>query len=144
MTMTEETRPTSEEPQTSQSKANPWEDVVRDFQSLGRNIASAIQSTLDEEKTKERLQELQTNIETISNQVANSIDEAVHSPKVSSAKKEAEKAVHDARIFGNQAYHEAKPHLVGALESLNRGIEKIIERLNQNDTPPSPPTGQGE
>jgi hypothetical protein len=139
--MTDETKQATEEPQSSQeTNDNPWENVVRDFQSLGRNIASAVQSTIEEERTKERLKDLQTNIETMSNQVTKAIDEAAKSPKVSSLKSEAQKAVDEARVFGTKAYGEAKPHLNTAMESQNQGIQKIIERLHEVEAESPPPS----
>ena len=133
--MSEETKQTegTEEETSQQAKANPWEDVVRDFQSLGQNIANAINSSLNEERTRERLRDLQENLDAVSNQVADSIDEAIKSPPVESAKTEVKKAVDEAREFGTKTYGEAKPHLINVLESLNHGIQKIIDRLQESE-----------
>jgi hypothetical protein len=134
--MTEKTQQTGEaEEQTSQqAHANPWEDVVRDFQSLGQNIANAINSSLNEDRTRERLRDLQANLDAVSNQVADSIDEAFKSPPVESAKTEVKKAVDEARDFGTKTYGEAKPHLINVLESLNHGIQTIIDRLQESES----------
>lgn len=125
-----DTKPETEETKTtSEPEHNPWDDVLKDFQSLGQSITEAVQDALHEEKYKESLKELRHGLENTANQVAKSIDEAIQSSQTEEAKASVKKAAEDVKGVGDRVYSDTKPHLINALQSLNQGIQKLIDRL---------------
>jgi len=136
-----EPRPEAEEPQTT--KSNPWDDILKDFQSLGQNISKAVQEAVHDEKYKESLKDLRQGLENTVNQVAKSIDEAVKSPQAEEVKVEVKKAVGEVKEAGSKAYSDTKPFLITALQTLNDGIQKLIDRL-QEPHPEATAEAEGE
>lgn len=123
-----------------QKGANPWDDVLRDFQSLGQNIARAAQTTLQGEKGADRLQEIRRGVEQMADEVARNIDEAARTTQKDQVKQEVRKAAAEVKDLGDKVYTDTKPYLLGALRSLNEGLQKIISSLekteSKTETPP--------
>ncbi len=120
----EEERKTGQE--TSQS---PWDEVIKDFQSLGQSISQAVHDAVQDEKYKESLRELRQGLENVASQVSESIDEAVKSTPTDEVKTGVQKAVDDVKDLGEKIYDDSKPHIVSALQSLSDGLQKMIDRL---------------
>jgi hypothetical protein len=137
ISMTEETKSSPEPEATQQPGSSPWDDVIKDFQSLGQSISNAVQSAVSDDKNKEALHELRTGLEKAANQVAQSIDEAAHSAQADQVKTGVKKAVDDVRGFSDKVYTDTKPALITALESLNSGIQKMIDRLQESPAAPA-------
>ncbi len=133
-----DTKPEAEETQTtSEPEPNPWDDVLKDFQSLGQSITKAVQDALHEEKYKESLKEIRYDLESTANQVAKSIDEAVKASQTEEVKAGVKKAAEDVKEAGDKVYSDTKPHLINALQSLDQGIQKLIDRLQEAQAEPS-------
>lgn len=140
-----DTKPEAEETQTtSEPEHNPWDDVLKDFQSLGQSITTVVQDALHDEKYKETLKELRHGLENTANQVAKSIDEAVKSSQTEEVKAGVKKATEDVKEVGDKVYSDTKPHLINALQSLNQGIQKLIDRLQAVQAEPTETTSTEE
>lgn len=130
-----ETRPPDAETTSSSSEGapDPWDDVVRDFQSLGQSISRAIQDVVHDEGHKESLKELRQGLENVADQVAQSINEATRSSEAERMKSGVQRAVDDVRDLGSKVYRDTRPVLITALESLSAGLQRMVDRLQETE-----------
>lgn len=126
---------TAENESTTQATSNPWDDVLRDFQSLGESIVSAVQTAINDDKHKETVQEMKSNVEDIADQFSQSVTEARGEVKT-----EVKKAVGDMKDMGSKVYQDAKPVITTALQTLNDGIQNLIEHLQDEENSTDSPT----
>ena len=134
---------TEETEDTKDTKYSPWDTIANDFQKLGQNLADAIKDTLNDENTKKHLGELRTGLQNMVEQVAGAVDEAVKSPAASTAKTEVKKAVGEVKDIGGKVYSESRPMLINALKQLEKGIQTIVARLDDDtktEETPAPDT----
>ena len=128
-----ETNPNTEETtnaeDTQETKADPWDDVIRDFQSLGDSIAKAVHDAINDERHKQPLHEMKEGMEKAADQVTKAIDDATKSEHAANLRANMQKAAEDAKQFSDKMAADTKPIIVTALETLNKGIEVVIDRL---------------
>lgn len=125
-----------DEDATKKEKSNHWQNIIRDFQTLGQSLVSAIKDILpgDKDKQTEQVNEFRDSLENMVNQVVKSIDNAVNSPKVDGVKSEMGKAVKDVKGVGDKVYTESRPQVIKALQTLRDGVQTLIERLEESTT----------
>jgi len=111
-----------------------WHEVGRQFEVLGDRLAEAVRATWEDERTRQRVQELQTGLESAARELERAIQEASSSPEGQRLRREAERAAESARAAGEQAFEDARPCLVSGLQRLRSGLQMMIERLEEEQT----------
>ena len=116
-----------------------WQEIGQQFRALGESLATAVRAALENEETRRHMQELQTGLKAMINEVDQAVRDVAASPEGQRVRTEVEKAAQAARATGQQALQEAQPHLVSALRQVTAELQKLISRLEQ----PEPPTIEG-
>jgi hypothetical protein len=119
-----------------------WEEVGRQFQTLGESLAATFRTAWHNEANRQRVQEMQSGLESMVNEVGKAIRESAASPKVQQARTEAEKAAESLRAAGEQTVQEVRPHLLSALRQVNTELQKMISHMEEK--PPEKPASEGQ
>ena len=137
--MTEEPTPTPAEETPKAEEAAPagaatssteaWNEVGRQFAALGASLADAFRAAWDNVENRKRVQEMQSGLETIVNEVGQAIKDTASSEKVQQVKQEAGKAASSAVSAGEQTVQEVRPHLINALRAVNDELQRFIQRV---------------
>ena len=136
----EKTTKPAEEPQPKSGEA--WDEVGKQFQALGESQAAAFRTAVHNEENRRRVQEMQSGLESMVNDVGKAIRESAASPQVQQMRTEAEKAAESLRVAGEQTVQEVRPHLLSALHQLNAELQKMISRMEEK--PPEKPASEGQ
>ena len=115
--------------QSSDSQA--WENVGRQFRSLGESLASAFKSSLEKDETRQHLEKMQAEVETMAAEIARSTKEVVDSEEGQKLRAEVEEAAQSARAAGQQTAEELRPHLLDAFRRVRSELDQVITRLEQ-------------
>jgi len=116
-----------------QTTEEAWREVGRQFQTLGESLANAFRSAWESEENRQHLQDMQAGLEAMVEEVDRAIKEASASPEAQKVRGEAEKAAESVRVAGEQAWQEAQPHLLSALNRINAELQKIVGRLQHKE-----------
>lgn len=130
--MTEQTPPTPPEPGSAGSNADAnegWQEVGRQFRTLGESLAAALRAGWENEETRSRLQSMQNGLESLVNDVGQAIQETVESPQGQQVKDEAQKAASTVAGVLDETAESVRPQLVSALRQVNSELQKVIDRL---------------
>ena len=98
-----------------------WREVGRQFQALGEGLATAFRTAWESEENRLHLEGMKTGLEAMVDKVSQAIQVASDSPEVQKVRREAGKAAESARIAGEKALQDARPHLLSALSQV-KGI----------------------
>jgi hypothetical protein len=108
-----------------------WEEIGEQFRTLGESIAEALRVTWEREETRHHVQELQTGLEGLVNNVGRAINEFGESTEGQRLRGEAKKAAESARVAGEKAWQDAQPHILAALQQVNAELRKVTGRVSQ-------------
>jgi len=108
-----------------------WQEAGRQFQALGESLAQALRVAWEDEGNRQRLQDLQLGLEAMVERIGQAVAEASASAEGQRVRAEAERAADSARVASQQAWQEARPHLISALRQVNDGLQKVISRLEE-------------
>src|SRR5512133_1597353 len=104
----------SEDQKTTQgetgSGGDAWDDIGRQFQTLGESLAKAFRATIENEKNQQRIQEMRSGLESIVRNVDQAIQDTAASPEGQQIRSEASRAAESLRIATEKAAQEARPH----------------------------------
>ena len=114
-----------------QPKDEGWQEVGRQFQALGESLATTMRAAWENEQNRKRLEEMQSGLESMVNQVGQAIQDTAASPQAQQAKAEAQKAVGTFQNTFEQTAQEVRPQLISALQQVNSELQKVIERLKR-------------
>jgi ElaB/YqjD/DUF883 family membrane-anchored ribosome-binding protein len=128
MTNDENSEPTGSP---GQSGAEAWREIGQQFQALGESLAAALRAGWQSERTRRQLQELQSGLEAMADEVSGAVKEAASSARAHRVRGQVERATHTARSAGDQALQEVRPQLLNALRQVNTEVKKMIDRLDQ-------------
>ncbi len=150
--MSEEQKiPPQEESSTSTpgSSEASWKEVGRQFQALGESLAEAMRAAWQNEETQRRVQEMRTGLEAMARDIGKAVEDTANSPKGQKIRQEAERTAESVRTATGQAVQEIRPQLIGALQTLNDELQKMINRIEKGSSsggstppPPAPPQDQ--
>jgi len=113
----------------SKRAGEAWREVGQQFSALGDSLSQAFRTAWEDERTRQQLDEVQKGLESMAQQLGRAIDEASHSPEGQRVRREMEKAAQSAHVAGEQAWRDAKPHVVSALRQIDLELQKAIDRL---------------
>jgi hypothetical protein len=124
---------------TSSSSETSWQEVGRQFQALGESLAQAMRSAWENEETQRRVAEMRTGLEAMARDVTKAVEDTANSPKGQKIRQEAEHTAASLRTATEQTVQEVRPQLITALQQLNTELQKLIDRMEPKDQPPSGP-----
>jgi hypothetical protein len=116
-----------------QTTSEAWNEVGRQFQTLGESLAEAFRTTWESEETRQHVQNMQAGLEQVADQVDRTIKETSASEEMQKLRGEAEKAAESFRAAGERTWRDTRPHLLSALSQLNAELQKMIARLEQEE-----------
>jgi NTP pyrophosphatase (non-canonical NTP hydrolase) len=124
---------TSQQGETQQTTKEAWHEVGKQFQALGENLAAAFRATWEDKETRQHLEEMRDGLEGMVQEISQAIKKGATSPEAQKAREEAKKAAESIRSAGEQTLHEARPHLLSALNQINDELQKMIGKLEQQE-----------
>jgi hypothetical protein len=125
---------TGEEHTTEEQTAEQaWREVGRQFQVLGESLATAFRTAWESEENRQHLESVRTGLEAMVNDISQAAQEVGASPEGQRVREEMERAAESARVAGERALQDARPHLLSALQWINAEMRKVIDRLDQQD-----------
>jgi ABC-type transporter Mla subunit MlaD len=128
LAMTDEQN-TSNHEDSQSAQEEGWQEVGRQFQTLGESLAAAMRSAWENEGNHKRLDEMHNGLASMVDQVGQAIKDTASSPQAQQAKVEAEKAVNSFSNAVEQGAQEVRPQLISALRQVNTELQKLIDRL---------------
>jgi len=114
-----------------QPSAGAWREVGQQFQALGESLARAVRAAWESEENRVHVQDMRAGLQALVDEVGQAISEASASPEGQRVRQEVEKAAASARVAGEQALQEARPHLLAGLRQVNTELEKMLRRLEE-------------
>ncbi len=108
-----------------------WQEVGRQFQSLGQSLAQAMRTAWENEETQRRVQEMRTGLQSMAQEIGKAVEDTAHSPEGQKVRQDAERAAQTLRGAAEQTVQEVRPQLINALEQLNVELQKLISRMEQ-------------
>lgn len=125
--MSEEPKTTNEEPRPSADDS--WQEVGRQFQTLGESLAQAFRATKNNVASRQQVQEVRDGLQAMVREVSQAIDEGIKTPEAHHVKDEAVKAAEKLVSAGEQTVQDARPLLINALHDVNNELQKLIEKM---------------
>ncbi|HVN52981.1 MAG TPA: hypothetical protein VMT46_01530 [Anaerolineaceae bacterium] len=113
------------------SSGDAWEDVGKQFETLGESLAKAFRAAWNSEENQQRLQEMRSGLESIARNVDQAMQDTAASPEGQKIKTEANRAAESLRVATEQTAEEIRPRLVKALRQVNDELQKIIDRMEK-------------
>jgi len=137
--MTDEQQ-TPEQPASSDA----WREVGEQFESLGQSLATAFRTMWEREENRQHVDQIKAGLENMANEVAEAVKQAADSAEGEEVKQHMRKAADSAQQAGKQAFDEARPHLLSALQQVTGELQKVIDKwepgvAEADDTPAEPP-----
>jgi hypothetical protein len=108
-----------------------WNEVGRQFQALGESLAQAFRTAWESGENRQHLESVKSGLESLVDNVGRAIQDTSASPEGQRVREEVENVAESARVAGERALQDARPHLLSALEWMNEEMQKIIGRLEQ-------------
>jgi len=117
----------------STSSSQSWEDVGRQFQTLGESVAAAFRSAWGKEETRQPFLKMQAGLEGMVTEIRQVLQETFDAGDVDQIKTDVRKTVEDLAGQSKQTYQEVRPTLVNALQQVNLELQKLIDRMEEKD-----------
>ena len=125
--MTDE-QTTGQTEETQGAPSDAWREVGQQFKALGQSLASAFRAVWESEESRQHVQQLQAGLEAMANEVGQAAKDMAASAEAQKVKGEVEKAAESARVAGEKALQDARPHLLAALHRVNAELQQMIDR----------------
>jgi hypothetical protein len=125
-----------------QTTEEAWREVGGQFQALGESLARAFRTAWESEENRRHLQNMRAGLEAMVDEVGQAIKDASASPEGQKVRQEAQKAAASARLAGERAFQEARPHLLSALRQINAELQKMIGCMEENQPPSDTPAAE--
>ncbi len=119
-----------------------WRDVGRQFQALGEGIAEVFRTAWESEENRSRMMGMQDGLEAMIDKVSQAINDADATLEGQKFHAEAEKVAESVRAAGEQAWKEARPHVLDALTQINVELQKVVSHLKEESFTGAPPSDE--
>ena len=129
--MTEEKKNQEQNPPNA---AYAWEEVGKQFQTLGKSLASTFNASIQDEKVQQDINAMRVALDTTAAQIkqkAKEVSDAVESVNV---EEETKKLDEQTQAVGQDLVKEVQPQLVNALKKMRTSLDQIISNLEQQDS----------
>ena len=121
------------------SSEQTWREVGDQFRALGESMAAAFRATWENEENRQHLRELRDSLQSMATSLGDAVQDAARSPQAQRAEEELRKAAESAEAAGQQAWRDAEPHLLSALQQANAELDTIIKRMERRRQPGDSP-----
>jgi hypothetical protein len=118
---------TGEQPQAAADSS--WQEVGRQFETLGATLAQALRSTWSRVESNADAQQVKASLETLLRDVGKAVEDAAATPDAQKLKEEAKRTAESLRIAGEQSVQEARPQIISALKQVNDELNKLIQKV---------------
>ena len=127
-------QPQNENETPRQTFDDSWQEVGKQFESLGNSLAQALRSAWSNLDSNPETQHLKTGLESMVQNVGKAIEEGVKTPEAQQLKVEAKKTAKTLRDAGETAVQEARPQLISALRQVNDELQKLIDKMDKKES----------
>ncbi|MBN1886854.1 MAG: hypothetical protein JW850_02650 [Thermoflexales bacterium] len=128
----------NQQAESTKATGEAWQEVGKQFQTLGESLAAAFRAALHNEGNRQRLEEMKSGLESIVDEVGKAVKEVAASPETQQARDEAGKALKSVQAAGEQTIQEVRPQLVSALRQINDELKKLVSSLESEATKKPP------
>ncbi len=126
---------------TKQATGEAWQEVGKQFQTLGESLAAAFRAAWHNESNRQRLGEMKSGLESIVDEVGKAVKEVAVLPETQQARDEAGKVLKSVQVAGEQTIQEVRPQLVSALRQINDELQKLVSSL-ESEAAKKPPVSE--
>ncbi len=134
-----------QEPRKETESNAAWQEVGRQFQRLGESLAAAFQTAVNDETSRKNMKDLQDGLERAVQGIRGTVQKGVSELESKNFGEQARQAADSLIDAGEQTVEEVKPHLLSALEQLNRELDRMVRSLQSKPgSPPSQAPGREE
>ncbi|GAP13805.1 hypothetical protein LARV_01560 [Longilinea arvoryzae] len=113
-----------------------WQEVGRQFQRLGESLATAFQTTIKDESTRQNMKDLQDGLENAVQGIRNTVQKGVSELEGQNFGEQARQAAESLKTAGEQTVEEVRPHLLSALQQLNRELDQLVQTIQSKPAQP--------
>jgi len=116
-----------------QNSQETWQAVGEQFDALGTSLAEALKAAWESEEARANIQSLKDGLDAAVKKVDEAAKKASASVTGERVKAEATQAAESLSSASKQAWEQARPHVVSALNSVGTELQKLIDRLTQEE-----------
>jgi hypothetical protein len=120
------------EPARSSDMESAWEDVAQHVGALGKGLAETLRESWEREENRRRVEQIQSGIERILQEVRQAVQEAAASPKAEELRQELDRTAESVRSAGEQTADDLRPQIAAALRQLTRELHGLADRLERD------------
>jgi hypothetical protein len=106
-----------------------WQEVGKQFQRLGESLATAFQTTANDETTRQNMRDLQDGLENAVQGIRGAVQKGIGALEEQGFNEKARQTADSLIEAGEQTVEEVRPHLLSALQQLNHELESLIHNM---------------
>lgn len=106
-----------------------WQEVGKQFQRLGQSLATAFQTTVKDETTRQNMRELQDGLENAIQGIRSTVQKGASALEEQNFGEKARQTADSLIDAGEQTVEEVRPRLLSALQQLNRELDRLIHNM---------------
>ena len=114
-----------------QTTQESWREVGDQFKALGESLSRAFRTAWESEENREHMENMKSGLKSMVDQVGQALEDASASVEGQKVRQEVEKAAESARVAGEKALEEARPHVLSAVRQINAELEKMVRRMEE-------------
>jgi ElaB/YqjD/DUF883 family membrane-anchored ribosome-binding protein len=131
--MSDQQAPNKSSTPDSPNSKEAWEEVGRQFESLGRSISSAFGAAWQDPNNRAELEKIKASIKQMADDVESAVSQAASSEKGQQIKADVEKAAQSLAESARETYDEVKPQVANALRQAGDELNKLVNRFEGKD-----------
>ena len=124
-----------------QTTQESWREVGDQFKALGESLSRAFRTAWESEENREHMENMKSGLKSMVDQVGQALEDASASVEGQKVRQEVEKAAESARVAGEKALEEARPHVLSAVRQINAELEKMVRRMEERGQVGDEPEG---
>jgi NAD/NADP transhydrogenase alpha subunit len=106
-----------------------WKEVGARFADLGETLGRAVQSSIDDPRTQEVLEQIKNGLNQAADEIEGAIKTAKEDPKVQQFTDEATEAFNNLGELGEETVQQVKPQVIKALKSFTNAISSLLDDI---------------
>jgi ElaB/YqjD/DUF883 family membrane-anchored ribosome-binding protein len=110
-----------------------WEEVGRQFETLGKSIAGAFGAAWQDPNNRAELEKVKASIKQMADDVENAVSQAASSDRGQQIKADVEKAAQSLAESARETFDEVKPQVTSALKQAGDELTKLVNRFEGKD-----------
>ena len=114
-----------------QTTQESWREVGDQFKALGESLSRAFRTAWERDENREHMENMKSGLKSMVDQVGQALDDASASVEGQKVRQGVEKAAESARVAGEKALEEARPHVLSAVRQINAELEKMVQRMEE-------------